>query len=543
MGGASVAYKLRAHVGRSGLSPNLQAVAPVYITRSFSAEALEYQQTLDIESSLSDKLMYSIMIPHKAWAIGDNLSALFKFSPLAKGIQIVKITTTIDETTKVHAHPNSKKKQYNHVVAKVTHDIINGIAIPRTAVPSQCLPTLTSWDSSSTLNWLEPSPIIPTGQSSTPLASVSGYPNGGSTEDLETDHDIIARVSFTIPSTTSPSHRLAPMTITHRIRWNVTIDHNGNSSELRCTLPVHILDSCLLDEARGYTAAAHRLLFGDSKVRPEDEGQMDLPSYTAHIRDRVANVYLHDAAAMHFENPWIHAGYSPTLGTSPSGDDGHVPATPQSDWIGSELSLSQGSSVLSSSTHDRQSRPTSQPLGPPEGNQLSRRHRFMDRSPSPEASGSTNTSLANLPVAGPNETYVHNGTHANRRLPSLFQISLKPFTNVVSQAWRHTSLTSLGSTLQSHRNNHRNYSQGTRPVIVPMTDREIGTGLLHRAFTEVPDYGVAARGFIGGVPPLSSMHGLPSYAETESNLTGGATSTVRCVPQSQHLPVIVGTVT
>jgi hypothetical protein len=39
--------------------------------------------------------------------------------------------------------------------------------------------------------------------------------------------------------------------------------------------------------------------------------------------------------------------------------------------------------------------------------------------------------------------------------------------------------------------------------------------LLQRAYSEVPDYGVAARGFIGGVPPLSSMHGLPSYEEAE----------------------------
>lgn len=39
--------------------------------------------------------------------------------------------------------------------------------------------------------------------------------------------------------------------------------------------------------------------------------------------------------------------------------------------------------------------------------------------------------------------------------------------------------------------------------------------LLHRAFTETPDYAVAARGFLGGVPPLTSMEGLPSYEETQ----------------------------
>lgn len=37
-----------------------------------------------------------------------------------------------------------------------------------------------------------------------------------------------------------------------------------------------------------------------------------------------------------------------------------------------------------------------------------------------------------------------------------------------------------------------------------------------RAFNVVPDYSIASRGFIGGVPPLSSMHGLPSYEEAEA---------------------------
>jgi hypothetical protein len=39
--------------------------------------------------------------------------------------------------------------------------------------------------------------------------------------------------------------------------------------------------------------------------------------------------------------------------------------------------------------------------------------------------------------------------------------------------------------------------------------------LLHRAFTEVPDYDIASRGFLGGVTPLETMQGLPSYEEAE----------------------------
>ena len=45
---------------------------------------------------------------------------------------------------------------------------------------------------------------------------------------------------------------------------------------------------------------------------------------------------------------------------------------------------------------------------------------------------------------------------------------------------------------------------------------------LHYAFTEVPDYDMASRGFLGGgITPLSSLQGLPSYddAARERNLS------------------------
>jgi len=49
------------------------------------------------------------------------------------------------------------------------------------------------------------------------------------------------------------------------------------------------------------------------------------------------------------------------------------------------------------------------------------------------------------------------------------------------------------------------------PRTVPVTSHS----LLHRAFTEVPDYDIASRGFLGGVTPLETLQGLPSYEEAE----------------------------
>ncbi|KIJ18370.1 hypothetical protein PAXINDRAFT_8626 [Paxillus involutus ATCC 200175] len=48
-GGAHAYYKLRAVAVRPGLAHNMQAVMPISIIRSFAPEALEYQQSLEIE--------------------------------------------------------------------------------------------------------------------------------------------------------------------------------------------------------------------------------------------------------------------------------------------------------------------------------------------------------------------------------------------------------------------------------------------------------------------------------------------------------------
>ncbi|KAJ3512936.1 hypothetical protein NLJ89_g3239 [Agrocybe chaxingu] len=57
------------------------------------------------------------------------------------------------------------------------------------------------------------------------------------------------------------------------------------------------------------------------------------------------------------------------------------------------------------------------------------------------------------------------------------------------------------------------------PVQSSLPSELSGPALLHRALTEVPDYSIASRGFIGGVPPLTSMRGLPSYEEAARSRT------------------------
>lgn len=43
--------------------------------------------------------MYAFTMPHKAYAAGETIPVSVKFSPLAKGVRIVSLVTTIREHT------------------------------------------------------------------------------------------------------------------------------------------------------------------------------------------------------------------------------------------------------------------------------------------------------------------------------------------------------------------------------------------------------------------------------------------------------------
>ncbi|KAJ7723522.1 hypothetical protein B0H16DRAFT_1598335 [Mycena metata] len=549
-GGASVAYKLRANAVRPGLNSNLQAVVPVYIMRS-------YQQTLEIENTWPEKLMYSIMIPHKAWAASDTLTAAVKFSPLVKGVGVVTVHTSIHETTKLHARGSIQ--EYTRVVASVKHEIVGGKAVelpdrsryptPPNAESSFYTPAgtpATSSDVAST-SYFAPlsSPVTEAGPSSR-----EPVPEPEPTEEQGQD-DVVTFISMAIPPSVSPTHSPDPISISHRLRWTILImNPDGHTSQLRCSLPVHILDQRLLKEARAHTSATRRLLIGGAEVPPADDEEIELPSYKAHVRDRVANMYLPEAATMRVTNPWMAASTSttpPIFSSSLGSHSGHsspldyvlshLPHAPGSgastplDWVNSELLLSMqaGSAPSSppqptSASLTSDSEPTSRAGSRPSSNRPSRR---TSRASSPERH---NSDPLPIPVAGPNETHVHSG-NASRNLHGVFNASMKPFT-ALSPHWlsssrssSHTSLSSLSPTSSVHSTSEqqRHNQNRSRPLVLSDTDPV----LLQRAYTEVPDYDVAARGFIGGVPPLSSMHGLPSYEEAERGQSLPSTSVLR----------------
>ncbi|KZT10843.1 uncharacterized protein LAESUDRAFT_693249 [Laetiporus sulphureus 93-53] len=709
LGGASVQYKLRATAVRPGFGlthRDLAANLPINILRGFGGEALEYQQTLEIENTWPEKLMYSIMLPHKAWAAGERVIAVVKFSPLVKGARVLNVTTTINETVKLYARQGTQES--TRVISSTRHDIVDGQAVcvdeqhhryhiplfhhsshsqttrpgslgqstpaspdtgashahhshtasgthtpagnyfppppPTTSHPpsplhhtSELTPLMTTTTNSSQSSGVGSGlsrPISAHG-AATPLTALS--PSSASDESLpsapcaisplpvmdpsemeliEPAVDVVSTLSIAVPLHATPSHSLEPIQVSHRIRWSIMIgNRDGHTSELRCSLPLHILDHKLYDEARAATLHTRRILLGPQDIEggqavgthgedPEEDN--DLPSYPAHVRDRVANAYISDAAALRVVNPWVMQGVSPTLPPPVSeGSSGlqspaafetwqvnganahaagqgrhHLPqepapgATAPLEWVNTELLLSLSGEAPEAPVHPPPPRVTPPNRTPPESSPRASRHgsRYPSRANSRAASPERGPVVlsAGGGVHGPHghgETYVHSHSTASRNMHSLFNIAMKPFTSLGStfslgsRSPSHTNLAHGNGNGTGHGHGHghsHSHSHSAQHGVVQSVPQSHGSSTapsasassvnlaslahshshphphphphphahpqtmtspeqLHYAFTEVPDYDMASRGFLGGgITPLSSLRGLPSYEEARA---------------------------
>ena len=627
-GGVSVTYKLRATATRPGFAHNLQTHKMITLLRSLVPEALEYQQSLDIENTWPEKVMYSIMIPHKAWAAGDDLTATIKLSPLAKGIRPLSVVTTLNETIRVHSRTGWQES--TRPVVTTRHEFRNGQAVwvehrdhrsrsrsgsshsrgMYSVVPSSCTLT-TTWDtdhsqqsphspshlgramsftpsSGSGPSNDHPAHNNPEAGASTSAHSFSpnaepGSESHSSSADFElSDEDIATKLEISLPLCTTPTHPLEPIITSHRIRWSIIMGNpDGHTSELRCSLPLHILDYRLLDEAKSVTAETRRLLLGGPEVPEEgNRDQEQLPSYPSHIRDRIANMYLPDQAVLRVFNPWIRQGISPVQQLEMDQDGRHSDFTSGAhtpleahyvsppighgdlEYVNSELllSLSQNApppieathrdmgSPLETTSHSRsasmgtsrvpsrvQSRAPSR--APSTERELPSSHHQNHSRRSSSGSGNANANATSTgPEAAAPSTYLHSNSTASRNVHGLFHATLRPLTSLTSSFARHYpppvppprpslshsySSNSIGggsnTSLSRYQHQHHQHPGTTGPSASPLprTVPVTSHSLLHRAFTEVPDYDIASRGFLGGVTPLETLLGLPSYEEAE----------------------------
>jgi arrestin-related trafficking adapter 4/5/7 len=590
-----VAYKLRATAVRPGFAHNLQALTPVTVLRGFGPEALEYQQTLEIENTWPEKLMYSIMIPHKAWAIRDRVTAVMKFEPIAKGARVISVATSVHESVRIHGRAGAGHESSRPVIS-MRHEFQNGRAIcveepytgrlrpaniksgpvtPAPSTPPLGTPGIAMTQGSQGYFPPAPGSITASSSSSTAASSssaaatrpepstiVSGLAGA---QDLELPEDLEPSTSevittLTIPlfPTLTPSHTLDPIHVTHRVRWSILIGNlDGHTSELRCSLPLHVLDGRLYEDARAATSATRRLLLGPEADEGRLEGEeedMELPSYHSHVRDRVANMYVPATATVRVNASGLSSGArTPAHGfsgfssglASPTGPGLHLPHAPSSDgaanpleWVNSELMLSLSQAAASRETSAAQPHSQHSPLGSDSASH--RTSRRGSRASSPERGSGAHDrtpptpplpapSSHSPPASGADSTFVHSSS-ASRASHGLFSASMRPFTalgnpfssrshshgNLASHFTPHFSSSHAHMSSGSVGSHHQAHAE-SRPTPSHRSTASTGSAAeaAARAYTTVPDYESSSRGFLGGVPPLSSMSGLPSYAEAE----------------------------
>lgn len=560
-----IRYKLKASAVRSTFSTNFNAFKNISVVRSFTPDALEFNQTLEIENTWPGKIMYCLTLPHKAYAAGDEIPVSIKFMPLAKGTRVTHVSSVIKEYTVVHTR-NSQHTQ-SRVAMSTKHEIRGGKAYRVTesgtepvapghyergedaAAPSHSFAGMTSAPpsaptspahravrdsllgavtplhglsrASSTVNLsnlVSPhssmnasdrsrSEAAPMSRSNSQApaepstSSVADMPDDmRDREDIEIgDEEVDTMITIPVPPWTTPSHNIHPIFVSHKIKWSCAISNpDGHVSELRCALPIHILAYSLLEEVRTNTSATRNLLFGGSGE--EQRQQVDLPSYSDHVYDRVANASVGPTASYvpsgtrtpNTVTPPVSRGPSRpgspvrglasngssrrgsgihlNNGDSPdhylSGDD--IPERRElPNWADSELLMSLGtlsmnangsseSSPLHSPTGSRTpSRPSSR-MGLRSGRSSGGNSRSTSRASSPERPPSiatiqgTGAGGSSTPGQAPNQNSPHPPPPPERRgshVGSLFHVpsSLKPLTSLKNAAHRRDGTSSLGS--------------------------------------------------------------------------------------------------
>ncbi len=665
---------------------NLSHTTPVQVLRALTPEALEYQQSVEVENTWPGKIMYAIMLPHKAWAAGDTLVAVLRLSPLAKGGTVTSVITTLLETTEIHYSPHKLQHggkkgvhQESRAVRRVKHEIVDGRAVRVNLVgtgiganttagpsrpvsrPSSAMGHKTSratftpsrtdssesvegkfdeevFENHDVLTYITfpiphtvnaaSAPGTPTNTGtgshsplpshSSPSASTSTSPLTHPTSSRPPSPTLLSSSSSFPTITVTPSHGVEPVLVAHRIRWSIFIhNRDGHTSELGCTLPIHILDGRVLDEARTASLRSRRLAL-EGLCRGEDGGQEDpigmrlgggmelldetardiedreLPSYTAHVRDRVANMYFPETATVRVPggsgldtvgadavNPYEDEAHSRSSGSRsgrialghaagphyyhfPHASSTSASASPL-DWVNSEL-LSLASSRL-------RDRTTSAGLDSPQ-QVPSHPH---SRAPSPEREDGVGESHG----AGQTNEHGHTQGHHARNLSKLFKATMRPFTALSHHGHAHEhhgerhgfpglsrgpasafdhreihrhhsshpssssssrrpsptrissaplSLSSSSSQLPRHLPHHTSLSPSESSPPNTLSTSNAASALLRHSLSEVPDYSVASRGFMGGVPPLSSSAGLPSYEEAARDRRGKPSERLQGMP-------------
>jgi len=433
--------------------------------------------------------MYSILLPHRAWAAGDTLTALAKFVPLSKGVKVLSVMSTISETVRVSLSKMITPESTRPVVV-AKHEIVGGKPVCRFEFHYRSrIPLLHRRED--TKGPHSPTPIQDVGQGSrTESPSQAGSSVGGAAEEEDDQSGgFVVPLEVTLPSFLTPTHDVEPISVIHRIRWTVLVANpDGHTSEIRYSLNIHVLDRRVLSEARAASVPTRRLLLGMYGSQQEGGEDIQLPSYNAHVRDRV---------------PTTDQQYSAPSGTrtpssglqSPGGQtqlDMQLPQVPTDaplEWIAFELSRHQLSNNVGGS-----------------GDSSTSSSRFASRLPS----------RASSPERGPRSDSQSSSSHPHESR-GIFRNPFSAIASSFTHSSRNQSITALSQpntdvTVVPRRAKSGPNTTQNSPTSSPPTPSSMPSDLNH-----VPDYETASKGFAGGgVPPLTSVRGLPTYEEAST---------------------------
>lgn len=493
------------------------------------------------------------MVPHKAWAAGDTLCALVKFSPLNKGIRITGITTSLHEHLKTFGRSGSAHDE-NRIACSVKHEIHDGraVAVPYFSIAnsfrwsqsssqspfstgantpsasdgartpfSEVTPPSTSGTSSNrvSLDVRDTAPISRDTSEDAPFTTASlrpspapnrGDPSSSSPDRAPIDigeQEIVTTLELPLPTTLTPSHAVEPVLISHRLRWNILLSNpDGHVSELRCSLPVHILDHSVLEDARAATRVTRRLLFG-LEAAQEGGDEIQLPSYPSHVMDRVPD----DEQA--------------TAALANAGNSGSVTPT-ELDWVNTQL-LSEGQRSQTASPPDSRIASRASSRAPsPERRERERGHHGFFSSLKPFTKVTSPFGNHSRQNDGLSQAHAdNNSNNVNESSSSSLSLTLSPShgsaIETISIPLTPNS-SQPGTPSSSHPSSYNLVSQRRPPsasisgnssprnasIALPNTlDDEVAV------LSRVPHYGIASRGFLSGITPISSLRGLPSYEE------------------------------
>ncbi|KAG0174368.1 hypothetical protein DFQ28_006650 [Apophysomyces sp. BC1034] len=106
--GGRVTYRLKAIVERPAFIHNMIKKRPVRLVRCMLPSEFELSQTLEIHNTWADKMVYDIVLPSKVYAYGENIPMTFNILPIASQLRVRSIMGTLKEYCTYTANEYSK---------------------------------------------------------------------------------------------------------------------------------------------------------------------------------------------------------------------------------------------------------------------------------------------------------------------------------------------------------------------------------------------------------------------------------------------------